>query len=179
MRSDACESCCAHHSRLRWKRLFPTIVHIGHVIYGDAEIGYIYSVAIFASSHQEVPRLHVSVDGSFRVGCFQSSKKLIRQHERRLEGELMVAIREKILKTRSEELEHYDIVVVLLTRPNHLRKSWQTLKALIVADLFPKESAATAVLQFEGNLLVILVISPLLYVREDRIGHDSLVYVPR
>ena len=70
-------------------------------------------IHLLAQSHQEVVRLHVSVDEVLPMDELNPTYELIRQQENRFEAELPVAEVEEVLEAGPQQLHHHHVVLPL------------------------------------------------------------------
>ena len=68
---------------------------------------------LLPQAHQEIIRLHVSVNEVLAVDELYTTDELISEQEDGLQAHLPVAEVEEILQTGTQELHHHHIVVVL------------------------------------------------------------------
>lgn len=94
--------------------------------FGEAEIDHIDVVLFLSNSYEEVVGLDVSMQEVPRVDELYSlqlkaldiiSYHLVCEHQHCFERKLPLAIVEKILKTRSEEVDHHDVVITFHSEP--------------------------------------------------------------
>ena len=96
---------------------------LSHILSCPGEIDRLNSVSsvrvreersyLLAESHQEIVRLHVSVNEVLPVDELYTTDELISEQEDGLQAHLPVAEIEEILEAGTEELHHHHIVVVL------------------------------------------------------------------
>ena len=68
---------------------------------------------LLSQTHEEVVRLHVSVDEILAMNELNPTDELSREQEDCLEAELPVAEVEEVLETGPQQLHHHHIVVLL------------------------------------------------------------------
>lgn len=122
MTLDAGKTCCTNQTQC-WRASRIGLYLQITAFRGEAQIGDIHLVPIPARTHQEILRLHVTVDDILRVNIFQPMKKLVGKHQYRLKRELATTKIEKILQTRSQKVEYHNIVFAFGQR---LVNAWNT-----------------------------------------------------
>ncbi len=120
-----------------------------------AQICDIHLIITSFNTHQEIFRFDVAMNNIFEVNIFETMKKLIDQHQHCFKRESSIAKIEKILQTRSQKIEHHNIIFAF---EQILMNEWNidiVSKRLIDIDFeFEKKWIFTDALEFNDNLFV-------------------------
>ena len=91
------------------------------------------------------------MDDPFAVQFLQSHKELVKDNERCIQRELILAICEQVLQAGPKQLERHELEVVVPAKPVHRRKSLHIFTRLISLSLPLKEGRIDGVvLEFDG-----------------------------
>lgn len=106
------------------------------VFLGQAKVDDVDQVALLAEPHQEVVRLHVSVDEVLGVDVLNAADHLVSQQQDGLEAKLSRAEVEQIFQTGPQQLHHHHIVVTLGPTPLYRRNTHSALHHLVDFALY-------------------------------------------
>jgi hypothetical protein len=87
------------------------------ILFGKTKINDINLICSPAKPHQEVIRLDISVEETFRVNIFHPVDQLVCQHEHSFQGELPTAKVEQVFKTWPQQIKNQNIIVPLYPKP--------------------------------------------------------------
>ena len=85
---------------------------------------------LLVEPHQEVIRLHVSMDEVLPMDKLDPAYQLVSQQENGFEAEFAIAEVEEVLQTRSQELHHHHVVLALAAVVLHKRDPHSSLHYL-------------------------------------------------
>lgn len=77
----------------------------------EPKVDHIQRIPALAHPHEEVIRLHITVNVPLGVDPLQPRDGLVRNHQHRLEGEPPPAVREEVLEGRPQEVRRENVVL--------------------------------------------------------------------
>ena len=119
----------------------------------EAQVDDIHLVPIPPCTHQDILRFDVTVNDILRVNILKATEKLVGKHQDCLEGELAMAEFEEVLQTRSQKVEHHNIIFAF---EHVVVNAWNTdtasKRSIEVNFSFKERFIFKGVFEFHGDL---------------------------
>ena len=128
------------------------------VLHSKSHVGHVDYVTLSTSPHHEVFRLDVTVAVSGCVKTLESLKKLIHQHQSRLQGEATATVLQEVLQVWAEHLKHQYIKSTVPPVPEDLWEAGFALE-LFVQIGFSAQVIPSGVVQLDGDFLLSIYIA--------------------
>lgn len=123
------------------------------VLFSQAKVDDVDLRAASTNTHQEIVGFNIPVDEAAGVDVFDSANELVCQKQDSLVGKLTVAVVEKVLKRRAQEVDHHGVVVAFSSVPSNKRNAYTAAQGLVnFGFVFQLWVLSFDVFQLDGDL---------------------------
>ena len=100
----------------------------GVVRLAQPEIDEVNHIRVLVQTHSEIVRFDITVDEPHLVHVLDAQDHLLREHAHRLQREAILAVAEQILQTRTQQVHHHHVRLLLLFKVQSTRNAHAILQ---------------------------------------------------